>query len=176
MLLSQKLPIIQKSNLLYKGHTKSLSHYHSLCLSFIIPHGSTDAWIFPIKKYALNYASSSVFFMFHPMRIKFFFLFLYSIFHIKNDIEASLPIQLAYSCAIHVSWLWFPQWAISYLAWIHTSLHYYKVIPFLNNLQLCTLFATHIFVYFLLKNYKIDDLSLGGSWIPIVIGHIITNS
>lgn len=176
MLIPRNLPIIQKSNLLYKGHIQPLSNYHALCLSFIIPHGSTDMWTFPIKKYAFNYGSSAAFFMFQPMRIKFLFLFLYSFFHIKNDIQASLPIQLAYSTAIHLSWAWFPEWAITYLAWVHTSLHYYKVIPFLSKLQICTLFATHVFVYFLLKNYRTDDLSLGGSWIPIVIGHIMTNS
>jgi len=176
MLLSRKLPIIQKSKLLYKGHIKPLSNYHTLCLSFIIPHGSTDMWIFPMKKYAFNYGSSAALFMFQPMRIKFLFLFLYSFFHIKNDIQASLPIQLVYSSAIHLSWACFPEWALTYLAWIHTSLHYYKVVPFLSKLQLCTLFVTHIFTYILLKKYETDDLSLGGSWIPIVIGHIMTNS
>ena len=55
MLILRKLPIVQKSNLIYKGHAKPLSNYHAFCLSFIIPHGSTDMWMFPIKNYGLNY-------------------------------------------------------------------------------------------------------------------------
>ena len=176
MIVLKKLPIFKKAQLMKYGEIRRINHYHRLCLSFIIPHGYTDIWMFPMKQYTINYGSSLVLFMFQSIRVKFLFLFLYSFFHIKNDIQTSLPIQLAYSGAIHLSWLWFPEWALSYLAWIHTSLHYYKVIPFLSKVQLCTLFTTHVFVYFLLNKYEIDDLSLGGSWIPIVIGHIMTNS
>ena len=83
MLTPQKLPIVQKAQLLYYGHMKPISKYHALCLSLIVPHGNTDMWMFPVKKYALNYGSSFAFFMFQPMRIKFIFLFLYSFFHLK---------------------------------------------------------------------------------------------
>ena len=99
MLVSSNLPIIQKARLLDYGHHQPLSKYHTLCLSFIIPHGSTDMWTFPIQKYALNYGSSCAFFMFQPMRVKYFFLFLYSFYHLKNDIQGPLLVQLAYSRA-----------------------------------------------------------------------------
>lgn len=175
MLTLHKLPIIQKAQLLYYGHTKPMSKYHALCLSFIVPHGNTDMWMFPMKKYALNYGSSFAFFMFQPMRIKFIFLFLYSFFHMKNDIAGPMALQLAYSAGIHLSWVWFPEWALSYLAWIHTTLHYKKVLPFLTKTQLLSLLMTHVFVYIVLRKYTTDDLSFGGTWVPLVIGHIMTN-
>ena len=176
MLSLQKLPILQKAQLLKYGHLKPLSKYHTLCLSFIVPHGNTDMWMYPTQKYALNYGSSFACLFFQPMRIKFLFLFLYSFIHIKNDIIAPLPIQLAYSTGIHLSWVWFPQWALTYLAWIHTTLHYKRVISFLNPTQVFSLFVTHIFVFFLLQRFSTDDLSFGGAWIPLVIGHITTNA
>ena len=89
---------------------------------------------------------------------------------------APLPIQLAYSAAVHSSWVFFPEWALTYLAWIHTTLHYKRILPFLNPLQIITLIMTHFFVYFLIQNYETDDLMFNGVWIPIVIGHIMTNA
>ena len=175
MIVSHKLPIIKKAFLLKHGHTKSLSVYHCACLSFIIPHGSTDIWMYPIQKYMINYGSSFAFFFFQPMRVKYLFLFLYSILHIKNDICGPLPIQLLYSLGIHLSWIWFPEWALTYLALIHTVLHYTKVVPFLNKIQIISLALTQVFVYMMIKSYETRDLSYGGTWIPIIIGHIMTN-
>ena len=51
MLLLKKLPIIQKAQILDYNHIQPLSAYHKICLSTIIPHGSTDAWIFSTNKY-----------------------------------------------------------------------------------------------------------------------------
>lgn len=176
MLVSSNLPIIQKARLLDYGHHQPLSKYHTLCLSFIIPHGSTDMWAFPIQKYALNYGSSCAFFMFQPMRVKYFFLFLYSFYHLKNDIQGPLLVQLAYSACIHSSWVWFPEWALTYLAFVHTILHYIRVIPRLRTGQVLSLVLTQCFVYMLLRKYETRDLSFGGTWIPLVIGHIMTNA
>ncbi len=176
MLTSSKLPILQKAHLMRFGHNKPLSTYHAVCLSLIAPHGSTDMWVHPIQKYALNYGSSCALFLFQPIRIKFFFLFLYSIYHLMHDISAIAPVQLAYSAGLHLSWVCFPEWALTYLAWIHTPLHYARVIPLLTKLQLFSLAMTHIFVYFLIRKYETNDLSFGGTWIPLVIGHIMTNA
>lgn len=176
MLVSHKLPILQKAALFKRGHIQPISKYHALCLSFIVPHGSTDIWMHPVKKYFLNYGSSCVFFLFQSLPFKFASLFLYSLYHVKNDIVAPLPIQLAYSAAVHSSWIFFPEWALTYLAWIHTTLHYKRVLPFLNPLQIITLFTSHLFVYFLIQKYETDDLMFNGVWIPIVIGHIMTNA
>ena len=96
MLQVHKLPIIKKAVLLKHGHLKTLSNYDKLCLSLIIPHGSTDMWMYPIQKYALNYGSSFAFFMFQPMHIQFLFLFLYSLYHVKNDLVIKIPLQLFY--------------------------------------------------------------------------------
>jgi len=145
-------------------------------LSLIIPHGSTDMWMYPIQKYALNYGSSFAFFMFQPIRIQFLFLFLYSLYHVKNDIVVKLPLQLLYSLALHTSWICFPSWALTYFAWIHVALHYYRVIPFLSMVQLFSLAMTHVFVYYLLNKFESQDLHFGGTWVPIVIGHIMTNA
>ena len=44
-----KLPILQKAKLLQYSQTQPLSNYDALCLSVIIPHGSTDIWMYPLK-------------------------------------------------------------------------------------------------------------------------------
>lgn len=176
MLVSHKLPLLQKASLLKRGYIQPISKYHALCLSFIAPHGSTDMCIYPLKKYFLNYGSSCAFFLFQSLSFKFVYLILYSLYHIKNDIVAPLPIQLMYSAAVHSSWIFFPEWALTYLAWIHTTLHYKRILPFLNPLQIITLIMSHFFVYFLIQNYETDDLMFNGVWIPIVIGHIMTNA
>lgn len=176
MLQVHKLPILKKAALFKYGHLQTLSTYDKLCLSLIIPHGSTDMWMYPIQKYALNYGSSFAFFMFQPIRIQFLFLFLYSLYHVKNDIVVKLPLQLLYSLALHTSWICFPSWALTYFAWIHVALHYYRVIPFLSMVQLFSLAMTHVFVYYLLNKFESQDLHFGGTWVPIVIGHIMTNT
>ncbi len=176
MLQVHKLPILKKVVLFKYGHLQTLSTYDKLCLSLIIPHGSTDMWMYPIQKYALNYGSSFAFFMFQPIRIQFLFLFLYSLYHVKNDIVVKLPLQLLYSLALHTSWICFPSWALTYFAWIHVALHYYRVIPFLSMVQLFSLAMAHVFVYYLLNKFESQDLHFGGTWVPIVIGHIMTNT
>jgi hypothetical protein len=176
MLYIKTLPIVKKINLLKFNHIKNVSKYHALCLSVIIPHSSTDMWIHPVKKWSINYGSSITLFMFQPIRIKFIVLLMYSLYHIKNDISAKLPLQILYSCGIHFSWFIFPEWVLSYLAFIHVSLHYFRTFPLLNSTQLFTLLLSHIFVYKLLEKNEISELSYGGSWIPLVIGHIMTNA
>ena len=162
--------------LLKHGRTQPISKYHAVCLSYLIPHGSTDMFMFPLKQYGLNYGSSCAFFMFQPMRLKFLCLFMYSVFHMKNDIRGPIWMQLTYSVGVHLSWIWFPEWAISYLALIHTTLHYRGVLPFLNRAQLFSLGMAHVFIYILLQNYDTTKLTFGGTWIPLVIGHIMTNT
>ena len=176
MLLLKKLPIIQKAQILDYNHIQPLSAYHKICLSTIIPHGSTDAWIFSTNKYMINYASSCAFFLFQPTYLKFIFLSLYSLFHIKNDIGGAIVYKILYSLGIHLSWVYFPTWALTYLAWIHTPLHYMRVIPLLTKFQIFTLLMTHAFVYLILSKRDINDITLGGSWVPLAIGHIMTNS
>ena len=176
MIYMKTLPIIKKMNLLKFNHIKNVSKYHALCLSVIIPHGSTDMWVHPFNKWSINYGSSILLFMFQPIRIKFIFLFMYSLYHIKNDISTKLPLQILYSLGVHYSWLIFPEWSLTYLAFIHVSLHYFKVLHLLNKIQIITLILSHIFVYKIVKNKEISEISYGGSWIPLVIGHIMTNS
>ena len=57
MLVLHKLPILQKAVLFKHGHSQPISKYHALCLSFIAPHGSTDIWMHPMKKYFINYSN-----------------------------------------------------------------------------------------------------------------------
>lgn len=171
-----KLPILQKAKLLQYSQTQPLSKYDALCLSVIIPHGSTDIWMYPLKKYALLYGSSFSFIMFQPIKIKYIMLFLYSLIHIKNDLYINrLSLQFLYSGLLHLSWLWYPEWSLSYLAWIHTFIHYKKVLPLLSKLQCFSLLITSIFIYFLLVNQYIYEYNCNNIWIPIVIGHILTN-
>lgn len=175
MLLSSKLPILQKAHLLKVGQIQPLSKYHRLCVSLIAPHGFTDFWIFPFKDWSINYGTAGVLMAFQAKSIQFITLFLFSLIHLKNDISVSLPFQVLYSLGVHLSWICFPEWALSYLAWIHTSSHYIRVIPFLTNIQIFSLVMTHILVYTLIQKYELKDLSFKGIWIPIVIGHIMTN-
>lgn len=171
----QSLPLIQKINTITQNQQNTMSCYHRICLSIIIPHGSTDAWLFPHKHYLINYGTTMCLFGVQSLNLKFVSLFLYSIYHMKNDIRAVLPLQLLYSCALHVSWVFYPEWSLTYLAWIHTSLHYSRVFHSLNQTRVLALFLMQIFVFLLLKKYEEYDLPFNGLWIPIVIGHITTN-
>jgi len=175
MLLSSKLPILQKARLLKVGQIQPLSKYHRLCVSLIAPHGFTDLWMFPFKDWTINYGTAGALIAFQPKSIQFIILYLFSLIHLKNDISVPFPFQLLYSLGVHLSWVCFPEWALSYLAWIHTSSHYIRVIPFLTNIQIFSLVMTHILVYILIQKYEPQDLSFNRVWIPIVIGHIMTN-
>jgi hypothetical protein len=42
--------------------------------------------------------------------------------------------------------------------------------------QVFSLAMTHVFVYYLLTKFNSSDLYYGGAWVPIVIGHIMTNA
>ena len=66
MLLSSKLPILQKARLLKVGQIQPLSKYHRLCVSLIAPHGFTDMWMFPIKECVINYGLSGALIAFQP--------------------------------------------------------------------------------------------------------------
>lgn len=93
----------------------------------------------------------------------------------RYDIPGNLAIRLAYSTILHMSWICFPEWSLTYLAWIHTPLHYMRVIPLLTKLQIFSLAITHLFVYVFIKRFESNKLMFGDKWIPMVIGHIMTN-
>lgn len=176
MLQRSRLPIVQKARLLQIGHVKALSRYHALCLSFIVPHGTTDLFVGSPKPCALSYGAATAGFMFQPTRRKFFALFLASLFHLKDDVQGPLLLQVAFSLALHCSWVWFPEFALSYLAWVHTALHYWRVRSFLRLEHLGALLLLQSFVYFLARRFETDELSFGASWVPLVLGHIASNA
>lgn len=168
-----KLPILKKAQLLQYGNIKKLKPYHHICLSLIIPHGSTDIWTHEYKKVAINYGSSFLCLSLLSKPIQYILLFFYSVLHVRNDCPLSLPYPYIYSILLHTSWLWFPEWAFTYFAWIHTILHYIKVKPFLSPKKYLSLLSFSFGIYFLIKRQNIENHE--SLWIPIVIGHILTN-
>ena len=170
-------PILQKAKLLKNNQLQPLSKYHALCLSVIIPHGSTDMFIYPIEKYATSYISTFSLIAFQPIKIKYLMLFLYSFIHIKNDLHINFfHLQTIYSAILHLSWIWYPEWSLTYFAWIHTFIHYKKIIHLLNKVQCFSLFITSLFIFYLLENKNINQYNYNGLWIPIIIGHILVNA
>ena len=125
------LPILQKYNVISCKSLKPLSNYHRLCLSVIIPHASTDVLINPSIVPYSNYLYSIAFFSCYGIHFKFFLFFLYSLYHIRNDIPGIFINKIVYSSIIHSSWIFFPEFSLSYLAWIHVILHYYKSFKFI---------------------------------------------
>ncbi len=170
-------PILNKYQLLKTARLKPLSRYHKLCLSVIIPHGLTDSIIYPREIYALNYLSSCLFFSFYSINLKFLFFYLYSIYHIRNDISGPLVIRLLYSTGIHISWCFFPEWSLTYLACIHTVLHYYTIRRRFSKIGVITFISYSIITYILMSydcTYNfIKEHTKNGLWIPIIIGHIL---
>ncbi len=169
---TRKLPIFKNYNILKNGNFKKLKKYDKLCLSFIIPHGSTDIYIYPInevlKKYLITFACMN----YCSYHLKHIFLMLFSIYHIRNDIFA---YKIQYSIFIHTIFLFFPSFSLTYLAWIHTIIHYFKIIPQLNKIQIISLIFSSIFTYYILNKDIIDIYSKNGLWSSIVIGHILNN-
>ena len=171
------LPILKKFNLLKTSQLKPLSKYHKVCLSVIIPHGLTDSLIYPGEIYVTNYLSSCLFFSGFPINLKFIIFFLYSIYHIRNDFVGGFIKRMLYSVGIHLSWCFFPEWSLTYLAWIHTALHYYKTRMYLSKIEISSFIICGIFLYGIMSDesiYKfIKDYIKMGMWIPIIIGHIL---
>ncbi len=171
---TKMLPILQKYKTLSKKTLKPLSTYHKICLSVIIPHASTDMLLPSIHIPYVNYLFSSLFFTSYGIRLKYVLFFMYSIYHIRNDVPGKLITKLAYSLLIHTSWAYFPEFSLSYLAWIHVMIHYYKMFPILTSAGRASMLCLTLFVYFIIHKIDINEVAQKGYWIPFVIGHILT--
>ena len=96
--------------------------------------------------------------------------------YINPNHVRSLLIQIMYSIGIHLSWTVYPEWSITYFAWIHTTLHYLKLSRILNSSSKLFLLFSSIITYIVLHNKNINDCNKEGLWIPLVIAHVINIS
>lgn len=170
---SFNIPILQKYKIISHKSLKPLCKYHKLCLSVIIPHASTDVLITPSLTAYGNYLYLMTFFNFFNVNIKFILFFFYSLYHIRNDISGNFIIKMVYSSLIHSSWIFFPEFSLSYLAWIHVVCHYYKLNSLLMFYDKISIGIFSLFVYFILDKIDINEFTQKGYWIPLVISHII---
>lgn len=171
--VTKTLPILNKYNILQASKLKPLSKYHRLCLSVIIPHGTTDILLINKNTCFTNYLSTFFFLNFYNTHLKYFFLMLYSLYHIRNDISGPIGIKLIYTLIVHSTWIYFPESSLSYLAWIHSILHYKHVIPHITRLDVFSIICLGICNYFMLHRDDYSEYTHQGFWIPIVIAHII---
>tara|TARA_B110000495_G_C22927130_1_gene541883 strand:+ start:571 stop:1113 length:543 start_codon:yes stop_codon:yes gene_type:complete len=171
--IKKTLPILKKYNTLKTNNLQPLSKYHKLCLSVIVPHGSTDILLFNKNTCLINYLSTFCFFNFYNTNIKFTFLLLYSLYHIRNDINGMIGVKMLYSLLVHCSWIYFPESSLTYLAWIHSILHYKKVLPHLTRLNIFSLICLGLCTYFILSINDYSEYTHQEYLIPIVIAHII---
>ena len=155
---------------------KPLSTYNKACLSYVIPHGITDLFVYPGEISLFNYSYTFLFYNMYPNFIKYLFLMLFSVYHLRNDINGGIILKSLYTIGIHTSWIFFPEWSLSYLSWIHTTLHYFRLIKILKNHQKILILLLTSFMYLLLDNVNINDLNKEKLWIPLVIAHIINNN
>ena len=175
-LIKTPLPILHKYHLFQTNKLERLTKYHRLCYSVIIPHATTDLIMINNNICLINYLSTLFCFNFYNRHIKFIFLFLYSIFHIRNDIHGLMSIKFLYSMFIHGTWICFPEFSLSYLAWVHSLLHYKKVLPYLSKFDVVSLMTLGIITYFALDSKDYSEYTNQGYWIPLMIGHIINIS
>ncbi len=168
------LPIFQKYKTLSEKTLKPLSTYHKICLSVIVPHASTDVLVNSNHIPYVNYLFSSLFFTSYGIRLKYFLFFMYSVYHIRNDIQGKFITKIMYSLLVHSSWVYFPEFSLSYLAWIHVFIHYNKIFPMISITSKISMLCLTFFVYLIIHKIDINEVSQKGYWIPFVIGHILT--
>lgn len=176
MIINKSLPILRQYHLFQTNKLGALTKYHRLCYSVIIPHATTDVISINHNICLINYLSTLFCFNFYNRNIKFIFLFLYSLFHIRNDIHGLISIKILYSILIHGTWIFFPESSLSYLAWVHSFLHYKKVLPYLTKFDVVSLITLGIITYFMLDSKDYSEYTNQGYWIPFMIGHIINIS
>ena len=168
-----KLPMAQKAAALrVAAASKPLSAYQAACLSCIVPHGFTDVWLHAPQRCAICYGASALVVP-QPWRVKICLLLMFSVVHLRHDIPARASVQLAYATALHFSWLWFPAWALPYLAVVHTALHYYRMLPFLTAGRVACILAAQGLVYLLLR--RVGTVMTVDAAIPVVIGHVLAS-
>ena len=172
----KSLPIFNKYSILKTKQIKPLSTYHKVCLAYVIPHGMTDLFLYSGEITNINYVYNYLFYSIYPARLKYLLLCLFSLYHLRNDIRGPLFIKIMYSIGIHVSWIIYPEWSITYLAWIHTTLHYLALYKLLNNLSKLILLFSSIMTFMVLNYKNINDCNKEGLWIPLVIAHVINIS
>jgi len=172
----KSLPIFNKYSILKTKQIKPLTTYHKVCLAYVIPHGMTDLFLYSGEIPYINYIYNYLFYSIYPTNLKYLLLCLFSLYHIRKDVCGSLLIQIMYSIGIHLSWTVYPEWSITYLAWIHTTLHYLKLSRILNTSSKLFLLFSSIITYIVLHNKNINDCNKEGLWIPLVIAHVINIS
>ena len=170
---TKMIPILQKYKIMSTSSLKPLSTYHKVCLSVIVPHATTDVLITPNAMTYANYLFSFLFFSVYDIRMKYILFLIHSIYHIRNDIQGSFIVKILYSIIIHSSWVYFPEFSLSYLAWIHTFIHYYKSFPMITTTAKVSMACLTFIIYFIINNIDINDFVKKEYWMPCVIGHII---
>ena len=170
------LPIINKYNIIKLKQIKPFTLYDEVCLSLVIPHGLTDLMIYPREIYIFNYLYTLFFYSIYSTNLRYIFLCLFSLIHIKNDIAGNIWIKALYSIGIHLSWIYFPEIALSYLAWFHTMFHYLKLIKVLTISNKIVLLTSTLVTFYIINTKNINDINSNGLCIPLVIGHVINSS
>ena len=168
-------PFFIHYNKLKNKNLEPLTTYQKVCLSYVIPHGITDIFLYPREISLFNYSYTFLFYNMYPTLIKYLFLMLFSVYHVRNDINGGIILKSFYTIGIHTSWIVLPEWSLSYLSWIHTTLHYFRLIKILNNYQKILILLLTSFTYLLLDTVNINHLNKEELWIPLVIAHIINN-
>lgn len=169
-------PILVRCSVLRNNNIKPLSTYHKVCLSYVIPHGITDLFVYPREISLFNYYYTFIFYSFYPKFIKYLLLTIFSVYHVRNDIYGGIFLKYLYTIGIHSSWVFFPEWSLTYLSWIHTTLHYMRVMKLLNNYQKLFILFLTISTFHFLGRVNINDVNKEVLWIPLVIGHVINSS
>jgi len=170
---TKMIPMLQKYNIMSTNSLKPLSTYHKVCLSVIVPHATTDVLINTDPMSYVNYLFSFLFLSVYDIRIKYILLIIHSIYHIRNDIQGPFIVKILYSIIIHSSWVFFPEFSLSYLAWIHTFIHYYNSFPMINITAKVSIVCLTFLVYYIINNIDINNYVKKEYWIPCVIGHIV---
>ena len=101
-------PFFIHYNKLKNKNLKPLSTYHKACLSYVIPHGITDLFVYPGEISLFNYSYTFLFYNMYPNSIKYLLLMLFSVYLLPNTIHDSLflivdvviPLRIMYTSSL----------------------------------------------------------------------------
>ena len=136
-------------------------------LLIIAPHGVTDIFDFHWFEIMFFYSLGQLITLISPVSLRFIWLYLFSIAHIKNDFRHYPWIS---SILLHLPWLLNKNIAIGYLTFIHTPLHYWRS---LQNGYMCPKIVSILMftcICSLIPEFKLLDYHQ--YWIGVILGHI----
>ena len=139
-------------------------------LLFLAPHGITDVFDFHWSQILFFYSLGQFITLISPSFLRFTWLYLFSILHIRNDFRY---YPWTSSILLHLPWLINKKIAIGYLTFIHTPLHYRRTIG--DGYMYSKIISIILFTYLCSFIPDFELLDYHQYWIGVILGHIFVH-